>query len=244
MLVASETVDVAGIRAFVVRPVASRRWPVVIGWSDIFQLTAPHLRLMTRLASRGFVVIAPELYGRIVEKGTVFDFDADRQAALDASAALRLAWIDEDVRALLDAVAAREDAGAIGVAGWCFGGHVALRAALDPRVRAAACCYPTGLHDGKLGDHDGKSSRAGTLERAGEIRSDVLLVWGREDPHIPAEGRAKIHAALDGAGVRFEARLFDAQHTFMRDQGARYDGAAADAAFEAMVALFARCLAP
>ena len=67
-------------------------------------------------------------------------------------------------------------------------------------------------------------------------------MWGREDPHIPAAGRATIHAALEAAGTKFEARLFDAQHTFMRDEGARYDGQAADAALEAMVTLYRRAL--
>lgn len=248
MLVKSEFAQVGSVRAFVARPVDrdARRWPAVIAWSDIFQLTSPHLRLMTRLASRGFLVVAPELYGRLVAPGTVFGFDADRQAALDASAATKLEWIDEDIATVLAAVEARPDAGPIGVAGWCFGGHVALRAALDPRIRAAACCYPTGVHDGKLGDRDGKSARAETLSRVSRLRGELLLVWGREDPHIPAAGRATIHAALEAAGTKFEARLFDAQHTFMRDDlppdGARYDGEATDAAFEAMVALYRRAL--
>lgn len=244
MLVKSEIALWKSVRALVVRPVAPRRWPAIVAWSDIFQLTPPHVRLMTRLASRGFLVVAPELYGRLVTPGTVFGFDADRQRALDASSATKLEWIDEDIATVLSEVEARADAGPIGVAGWCFGGHVAFRAALDARVRAAACCYPTGVHDGKLGDRDGNSSSAGTLERAKELRGELLLVWGREDPHIPATGRATIHAALEAAGTKFEARLYDAQHTFMRDEGARYDGESADAAFEAMVALFRRALTP
>jgi carboxymethylenebutenolidase len=216
--------------------------PAIVAWSDIFQLTPPHVRIVTRLASYGFVVVAPESYGRFEPKGTVFDFEADRQRALDASSKVRLEWIDEDVAAILGALSGRADLGSIGVIGWCFGGHVAFRAALDPRVRAAACCYATGVHDGKLGDRDGKTTSAGSLERAPELRGELLLVWGREDPHIPAAGRAAIHAALERANVKFESRLFDAEHTFMRDQGARYDAEAADRALAAIVDLFGRTL--
>lgn len=247
MRVTTETLDLPNLRAVVARPVLPkdappRAFPVIVAWSDIFQQTPPHLRIVARLASRGFVVVSPELYGRFVKKGTAFDFEADRQKALGASLTVKLEWIDEDMAAILAAAQGMRVGGKVGVIGWCFGGHLAFRAALDARVGAAACCYPTGVHDGKLGDRDGKTTRAGTLERAGEIKGDVLLVWGREDPHIPAEGRRAIHAALDAAGTRFEARLFDAEHTFMRDQGERYDGDAADAAFEAIVDLFRRTL--
>ena len=122
------------------------------------------------------------------------------------------------------------------VIGWCFGGHVAFRAAMLPEIRATACCYATGVHNGELG----ASREAGSLERANEIRGELLLVWGRNDPHIPADGRARIHRHLDDAGVRFEARLYDAEHTFMRDEGARFDAEAADRAFGAVLDLFRR----
>jgi carboxymethylenebutenolidase len=120
--------------------------------------------------------------------------------------------------------------------GFCFGGHVAFRAALDPAVRGTACCYATTVHSEALG----ASPRVDTLARANEIRGALLLVWGRDDPHIPAAGRAKIHAALDAAGVRWEARLFDAEHAFMRDVGPRFDAQATDEAFAAIVHLFRR----
>ena len=64
-------------------------------------------------------------------------------------------------------------------------------------------------------------------------RADLLRVGVRH-----AAGRARIHRVLDEAGVRFEARLYDAEHTFMRDEGARADPAATDRAFAAMLELF------
>ncbi len=224
------------IRALVSRPEGSARVPAVLFYSDIFQLTAPHARLAARLADRGYLVLAPELYGRFEPAGTVLDFERDRQRALDDAARVRVEHVDEDRSALLAYLRARADVDAarIHVAGFCFGGHLAFRAAYEPGARSVACFYPTTLHDGRLG----ASPSVDTLSRAHELRAPLLLVWGTRDPHIPAEGRAKIHAALDAAFARYEVRTFDAEHAFMRDVGPRYDAAATDAAFDAMLAFF------
>ena len=104
------------------------------------------------------------------------------------------------------------------MAGHCTGGHIAFRAAFDPRVKAGALWYPTGLHDGKLG----RDEDAGSLARAGEIRGRLLTVFGSKDPHTPAEGRDVVRAGLDSAGVDYIWRLYDAEHAFGRDIGARY----------------------
>lgn len=241
----SESVTLPGpapVRALFARPAGPpRRWPALVVWSDIFQHTGPHVRMVHRLAGHGFAVLAPELYARLLPPGTTLDFERDRQQALECSSRVELAWVDEERGAALAWLAAHPEVepGRLGVAGWCFGGHLALRAALDPTVRAAACCYPTGLHSATLGAAQGT---ADTLARVGELRGEVLLVWGRADPHIPPEGRVRVHRALEDAGARFEARHYDAEHTFMRDEGARYDPAAAEEAFAAMLALFRRAL--
>jgi dienelactone hydrolase len=67
---------------------------------------------------------------------------------------MRLEWLDQDRRAVFDAIRARSDVnGRICVAGWWFGGHLALRAALEPDVRAAACFCATSGHDPAATDH-------------------------------------------------------------------------------------------
>src|SRR6201995_2047280 len=186
------------MRTFVAGPRAPGRYPGVVVYSDIFQLTDSTLRWCARLAGYGFVVAAPEIYHRIEPAGTVLGFDDEGKVRGQADAeATPVAHFDEDVKAALDHLEA--DATALGAAGHCTGGHLAFRAAFDPRVRATACWYPTGLHDGALGaDHD-----AGSLARAGEIEGDLLLIWGTRDPHTPADGRAVVRAGLDGAGTRY-----------------------------------------
>jgi carboxymethylenebutenolidase len=158
---------------------------------------------------------------RDAETTTVADFDADVDAAL--------AWLGAN-----EAVAS----GPLGAAGHCTGGHLAFRAALRPEVGATACWYATGLHDGKLG----ADADAGSLARAEEIQGQLLMIWGRADPHTPAAGRELVGRRLDAAGVRLTWREYDAEHAFGRDVGDRYDPEVTDRAFAETVGLFRRAL--
>lgn len=241
----TENVEIASaaghvLRAAVVQPMtasAAKRLPAVLACSDIFQLTSSHLRICQRLAGYGFVVVLPEIFARLRLSASAFDFERDRQLALDTTERMELAWFDEDRRTVLDWMRAQPtvDGERMAACGWCIGGHLAFRAALEPEVRATACFYATGLHDDTLG---GAHGTATSLSRAREIRGSLLLVWGTRDPHTPREGRVKIHRALDEAGIAYHVRDYDAEHTFMRDEGARYDSAASDRAFADMLDLF------
>jgi carboxymethylenebutenolidase len=230
------------MRTFVAAPKASGSYPGILLYSDIFQLTGPMLRACARLAGYGFVVAAPEIYHRIELPGTVIAFDdGGRARGLDGAARTPVAHFDSDCRGALDYLAGHPMVaeGSLGVGGFCIGGHLAFRGAFQPDVKATACFYGTGIHNGKLGaDED-----AGSLARAGEIRGDLLMVWGASDPHIPGEGRETIRTALDAAGVTYRFSEYPAEHAFMRDEGPRYDPEATDRAFDEMVAHYRRVLA-
>ena len=229
-------VDGSPIRMYLARPKAPGSYPGVVFYSDIFQLTGPMLRISQRLAGYGFVVLAPEIYHRIEPPGSVLSFEDDRTRALDDSTKIPAVHFDADIRAALDFLASHPDVadGQLAAAGFCFGGHLAFRAALQPDVKATTCFYGTGIHDGKLGlDPD-----AGSLARSGEIRGKLLMVFGSSDPHIPEDGRTAIDRALRAAGVDHEIKLYPAEHAFMRDEGPRYDPEATDQAFGSMIGLF------
>jgi carboxymethylenebutenolidase len=100
------------------------------------------------------------------------------------------------------------------------------------------CCYPTDLHTGALGRGGGADS----LSRAQEIRGELLMVFGRQDPHVPAAGRRAIYDALDAAGVWFTWHEFNAAHAFLRDEGERYDAAASRLVLGLAADLFGRAL--
>lgn len=233
------TPDGGQIRTFVAAPQATGKYPGILFYSDIFQLTGPMLRSCARLAGYGFVVAAPEIYRRLESPGLVIPFDdAGRTRGLEDAGSTQVADFDADCRIVLDylhqhpAVAA----GQIGAAGFCIGGHLAFRASLQPDVRATVCFYGTGIHNGALG----KDADAGSLQQAAKISGELLLIWGAHDPHIPEEGRKKIEGALKQAGANFSQRLYQAEHAFMRDEGSRYDSEATDEAFDDMVRLYRR----
>src|SRR3954471_23935596 len=232
-------VDGLQMRTFIAAPRTPGPHPGIVFYSDIFQLTESTLRWCVRLAGYGFVVAAPEIYHRLEPAGTVLGFDDEGKARGQADAeATPVADFDADIRGAIDHLAASDAVSGIGAAGHCTGGHLAFRAAMRPEVRATACWYATGLHDGKLG----KDADAGSLARAGEIDGELLMIWGTRDPHTPEPARDTIRAALQQAGANFTWSLYDAEHAFGRDGCDRYDAEATDHALGETVALFRRAL--
>ena len=231
-------VDGRAMRTFVAAPREGGPYPGIAFYSDIFQLTEPTLRWAVRLAGYGFVVAVPEIYHRIEPAGTVLGFDDEGKVRGQRDAdATPVADFDADIAAAL-AWLAEHSRGSLGAAGHCTGGHLAFRAALRPDVRATACWYATGLHDGKLG----ADADAGSLARAAEIEGELLAIWGIRDPHTPLEGRALIRERLGAAGVRLTWHEYEAEHAFGRDVGDRYDPEVTDQSFAETVALFRRTL--
>jgi carboxymethylenebutenolidase len=211
------------IRSVVISPVGvGGPWPGVLFYTDIFQLTESTLRAARRMASAGFVVCVPELYPRGALAGVALEFDdAGKQAGLAGAAATTTDQFDSDRGAVLDFLWAHPDIGELHAVGFCIGGHLAFRAALDMRVAATVCFYPTGLHNGALG----ADADAGSLARAGDVRGRLMIVFGSRDPHVPADARVRIVSALYEAGLEdLELHVYaGGEHAFMRDAGARYD---------------------
>jgi Dienelactone hydrolase family len=70
----------------------------------------------------------------------------------------------------------------------------------------------------------------------------AVRVWGRQDPHVPLEGRILIRHRLEEAGVVYQWHEFNAQHAFLRDEGPRYDPALAWHCYGLVLELFHRKL--
>ena len=216
------------------------RIPGLVLYSEIFQQTPPIRRLAIQFASQGFVVMVPEIYHEHEPPGTVLSYD---EAGKDKGNAYKhqtkLSTFDADAVAVIEALVEHPRCdGRLGAVGFCIGGHLSFRAALNPDIRAAVCFYPTDLHSGTLGE----GKRADSLARAGEILGEVMMIFGRQDPHVPYAGRVVIHEALERSGVRYTWHEFNAVHAFMRDEGDRYDAAVARQGFGLASELFHRVL--
>jgi carboxymethylenebutenolidase len=227
------------MRVHLFQPQAPGRYPGIVLYSEIYQITEPVRRMAVFLAGQGFVVSAPEVYHEYEKPGTVLLYDApgtDRGNALKFEKTV--AAYDSDARAALDHLKAHSACnGKLGAMGICLGGHLAFRVGMNPDVAATACFYATDIHTGTLGHGDD------SLARAGDVKGELLMIWGRQDPHIPLAGRRLIRDRLEVVGANYTWHEFNSAHAFMRDEGLRYDPALAWHCYGLVTELFKRRLA-
>jgi carboxymethylenebutenolidase len=240
MTITEEFVDLPTVtgpmRTLVLRPAAAGRFPAIIFFSEIFQITGPVRRTAVQLAGQGYLVAIPEVYHEVL---------AYDQAGSDRGNFLKfhkpVAAYDSDVRALINYLPTRLDCnGALGAMGICLGGHLAFRAAMNPEIRGTVCFYATDIHSGTLGEgkHDD------SLARAAEIRGELFMAWGRQDPHVSTEGRMKLLARLNELNVTLNWHEVNGAHAFLRDEGPRYDPALAHSLLGLAYAFFHQTLRP
>jgi carboxymethylenebutenolidase len=185
----------------------------------------PIRRTAALLAGSGYVVAVPEIYHELDPAETVLSYDtagADRGNAHKTTK--ELASYDADARAVLGFLKTYPHCtGPLGVMGICIGDHLAFRAAMNPDVLATACFYATDIHERGLG----RGASDDTLDRMAEATSEMLMLCGRQDPHVPREGRQLIYNAMNDAGLLLQWHEFNAVHAFLRDEGPHYDPAMA-----------------
>ncbi|MBQ4833116.1 dienelactone hydrolase family protein [Pseudoalteromonas sp. MMG010] len=222
------------------RPVQAGQFPTIIFYSEIFQQTAPIARSAAILASHGFVVLVPEIFHELNPMGTVLAYDDVGKDKGNADKwAKPLEHHDSDTDAMIEFVKQQPFCNDnIGVMGVCIGGHLAYRAALNPQIKAAFCLYATDIHSDTLVAQPGNNS----FERMADIQGEIHFVWGKQDPHVPQEGRNKIYQQLQTTAINYHWQEVNAQHAFMRDEGERYDAALAITMYQQAVALFNRVL--
>jgi carboxymethylenebutenolidase len=227
------------MRTYVYQPVARGRYPGLILFSEIFQQTGPIQRMAAMFAGHGFVVAVPEIFHELEPLGTVIPYDdAGAQRGNRHKVAKPIQAYDDDARACIAYLrGAPSSTGRLGAIGICIGGHLSFRAAMNPEIRAAACFYATDLHKRSLG-----SGGDDSLDRAGDVKGELMMVWGRQDPHIPGEGRALIYQTLTEKKVQFTWHEFNGAHAFLRDEGHRYDPALALTCQRMAIDLFQRKL--
>jgi predicted dienelactone hydrolase len=170
----------AAVRDAAVRPGA--RWPLVVFSHGLGGHRRQSTFLCTHLASRGYVVAAPDhpgtmfldAIGVFTGAGKRDDSGARMRAWVESGIAVRPGDLSATIDALLGgavaALAGRVDAGAIGLAGHSFGGWSALTAtARDARVRAVVALAPAGGQGGY--GHD-------------PLPAAVELAWSRPVPTL------------------------------------------------------------
>lgn len=235
------------MRTHIFRPAAEGKYPAISLFSEIFQVTGPIRRTAAILAGNGFVVAAPEIFHEFEAPGTVIGYDsagADRGNWCKVNKPIKA--YDDDLAVLREYLKTHpQSTGKLGSMGICIGGHLNFRNCFSPDVLAGVCFYATDIH--KIDSHKrglGLGMADDSLERArrGEIKGELLMVWGRQDPHIPFEGRMQIRTALEQGGINHQTFEVNGAHAFLRDEGPRYNPALAQQCHGLALELFKRKL--
>jgi carboxymethylenebutenolidase len=235
------------MRAHIFRPAAPGKYPAISLFSEIFQVTGPIRRIAALLAGNGFIVAAPEIFHEFEAPGTVLGYDsasADRGNSYKLKKSLGA--FDDDIRVVREFLKSHPNStGKLGSMGVCIGGHLSFRSCFSPETLAGVCIYATDIH--KIESHRrglGVGMADDSLERArrGDLQAEVLMIWGRHDPHIPFEARMQIRAALEEGGANHQTFEVDGAHAFLRDEGPRYNPALAHQCHGLVIELFKRKL--
>lgn len=228
------------MRTYVHRPVGDEKYPAILFYSEIFHQTGPIERAAKIMAGHGYAVLVPEVFHELNPIGTVLGYDdAGRDKGNADKAAKDVQGYDTDNQAMIAYVKQQPwYSGKIGAMGFCIGGHLAFRAALQPETAATACFYATDLHTNIIPNQPNQHS----MDRLSDIKGELLMLWGKQDNHIPTAGRALVYQKLTEANLTFTWHEFNAQHAFMRDEGERYDPQVAMMGYQLALQLFARTL--
>lgn len=210
-----------------VKPDGPGPYPGVLLFMDVFGLRPQISEMATRIAGRGYAVLAPNLFyrtvrGPLVEAGELLD-DASRGAAfarlLPSLRALTPGRIVADTAAYLDFLAERDDvaAGPAGVVGYCMGGRNALIVAAAHPERFAMLA---GFHAGGVVT-DGPDSPHRSVP---SITAEVYFGHADNDGSMTPEHIKALEEALESAGVTHTSELYEgAPHGFtMADTSAHH----------------------
>jgi len=216
------------ISAYVAKPAGAPKGGLVVV-QEIFGVNA-HMRSVTeRFAEHGYVAIAPAFFDHI-EHRVELEYDpASWARARELVAQTPFERVIEDVAS---AAASISSGGKIGVVGYCWGGTVAMLAAM--RLGLPAASYYGSRNVNFL--HE-------------PLRAPAIFHFGEHDKSIPPEAiarhRAELHSAdeVPPAQRELEIYTYPADHAFNRDATASsYDAASAALALERTLAFFARHL--
>jgi len=235
------------IRIFIISPVVPdyphAKFPRVVVFSEIYQVTGPVERFAGQIASQGFVVACPSVYHEF-EGPEPIPYDTEgTDRGNNYKVEKKLEAYDEDASLSIDLLTSLKNCnGRIAATGMCLGGHLAFRAAFDPRVLASVCFFATDIHSATLGK--GKSDDSLIKVHNGELngKGELVMIFGKQDTHVPRQGRDLIRKTLEDANIPVSFLEVQAQHAFIRDEHSkgRWDAALTRSLFTFMMEVFER----
>ena len=211
------------MQAYVARPKLQQRYPAVIVIHENRGLNAHIEDVARRAANAGYLAIAPNALSPL--GGTPANEDEARKLFQELKPEESL----QNFLKVFDYLPGREDCnGNIGCVGFCWGGAMANRLAVNaPTLKAAVAFY-------------GSQPDPADVPK---IKAAVQLHYAGLDERINAN-IASYEAALKAAGTRYELYMYDGvNHAFHNDTApTRYNEAAAKLAWKRTLEFFAKYL--
>jgi len=222
--------------AYIARPAAKGRHPVVIVASEIFGVHDYIKDICRRLAKLGYAAIAPAFFVRVADPAPLGDMAAvmkivvqasDPQVMGDVGAAL--AYLEKQSWA---------DRHRMAITGFCYGGGVTwLACETFPALKCGVAWY------GRMAPPAGAPAnlaRYWPIQKVADLQAPVLGLYGAKDQL--ADSVPAMRAALKAAG-KMDSEIIvyaDAGHGFHADYRASYVAADAKDGWDRMLAFFAR----
>ncbi|MEB3181859.1 MAG: dienelactone hydrolase family protein [Nostocaceae cyanobacterium] len=228
------------IDAYLAQPQDGGSYPGVVVLQEIFGVNV-HIREVTeRIATEGYVAIAPALFQRTApgfETGyTPQDVEIGREYAWGQTKASELL---SDIQAAVDYLKTLDNikGDGFGCIGFCFGGHVAYLAATLSDIKATASFYGARITTATPGGN------GATISRTAEISGTLYAFFGNEDASIPPEQVDQVTAELEKYKIPHRVFRYDgSDHGFFCDHRGSYNPTAAADAWEQVKHLFGNVL--
>lgn len=225
--------------AYVARPNASGRFPVVLVVSEVFGVHEYIRDTCRRLAKLGYVAVAPAFFHRAGDPAPLTDFDQIQKIVATATNDQVLG----DIAATLTWLKAQDfvDTGRMAITGFCWGGAVVwMAAARFPEFKAGAAWYGR-LSRPAPDQFLGAEQRAWPMEVVGDLHAPVLGFYAGKDKGIPLTDVEAMRAKLRDAHKKGDLIVYpEAQHGFHADYRSSYDAPAAKDAWARMLDWFAK----
>ena len=247
MALRSSTVDIEtpdGVAdAYLTRPDDDERHAGVLFIMDAYGVRPRIAEMADRIAERGYVVLAPNVFYRagrapvlpfpdMTEENARADFFQNVRPLMSALTPERIA---ADGAAYLDELAKVADE-PVAITGYCMGARLALRIAAAHPDRVAALA---GFHGGGLATDDPDSPH----RSAGALLAEAYFGHADHDRSNSAEQIATLDAALEDAGVTHRSEVYaGAAHGYTMSDTPAYDEQAAERHFAALFDLLDRRL--
>jgi carboxymethylenebutenolidase len=224
--------------AYVARPDAKGRYPVVIVVSEVFGVHEYIRDVCRRLAKLGYVAIAPAFFHRAGDPAPLKDFKAIQKIVESATNAL----VMSDIAATLAWAKQQPFAEKrFAITGFCWGGAVTWMAVAQFKEFKAGVAWYGRLSKPAAGQFLGDEDRKWPLDVVADLHAPVLGLYAGKDKGIPQTDTDAMKAALTQARKKGSDLVVYAvsQHGFHADYRDTYDPTAAADGWQRMLAHFA-----